>query len=219
MEKRKTKRSRVQEEVIRMAKAGMSVAGIAAATGRSQNAVRQILSRAGVSVQELREERRAQEIHAGSPAAELLAQAADTAAVRELRAAMEHGRPIPADMEPALRAQGFPVGRRQARRAARAIVAELRAQGEVLRSCRPDPLPWEPQPEHAPEPRRVVLELSAAQAAAVEKHLAQCGIQSGMGFWGARLVSRERGRQKYLVPSSALAAIKAVVTPAPEGLV
>lgn len=128
MNRKKRSRSRVAEQVIRYAEKGMSIACIAAATGRRVNAVRQILSRAGISVQELRAARRARpkEIQPHSPAAELLLQAND-AAVAKIRAAAEEQRPVPAAYEPALRAQGFPVGRRQHRRAAAAVLRELRA--------------------------------------------------------------------------------------------
>jgi len=91
VEAKKKKRSRIAEEVIRLARQGMSVACIAAATRRSPSAVRQILSRQGVSVSALREERRARPrpIQDHSPAARLARQLADASGLREVREAAE----------------------------------------------------------------------------------------------------------------------------------
>lgn len=189
--KRRGKRSRSAERVVELARAGVCVALIAAEVGLTKEAVRSILARAGVSIRALRAARAARrEIQPYSPAAELLVQANDVA-VAEIRAAAEERRPIHADWEPGLRAQGFPVARHQHRRAAKNILAELRAQVTAQRS------------------HQIVMVLSPAQERAVQSYLAECGLEEagGIRYYGARPVCQERGRRKYLVPAAALEAI------------
>lgn len=132
-------RSRIAEEVICLAQVGTCLQLIREEIRAkfhhdiSEAAVRNILARAGLSLRRLREERRARrQIQPHSPAAELAAQAADTQAVAALRAHAEGEGRLAAELEVALRAQGFRVPRRQAQRAARAALAELRAQHHGL---------------------------------------------------------------------------------------
>lgn len=198
--KRPRKRSRVAQEVIHLAQSGVCIALIAKQTGLTKEAVRSILARAGLSLRALRAERAARRrIEPHSPAAQLLAQAADTVAVAEIRAAIEKRRPVHGDWEPALRAQGFPVPRRQARRAAAAVLAELRAQATAARG------------------HQVVVVVDREQERAVRTHLETCGIaETGVEYYGARLVSIDDARKKYLVPAAALEALREAAAAAEE---
>lgn len=189
-----------------------NIALIAAEIGLTETAVRNILSRAGISIRTLRVERAARrEIQPHSPAAELLRQANDLA-VAEIRAASEKRRPVHADWEPALRALGFQgVGRRQARRAGAAVLAELRAQAKALKGRRVFDLPWNPS-EQDWEPLRVIISITRDQERTVEECLSNCGITGGLRHFSAKLVSRERERSKYLVPRAAVPILEKIVT-------
>lgn len=211
--KAKRSRSRVAQEVVSLLHQTTNIAFIAAKVGITPAAARNILSRQGLSIRAIRTERRARPktIQPGSPAAQLAAQAADTAAIQELRTAAEECRHVPADVEPALRAGGFPVPRRQQRRAAAAVLAELRAQATMFQGKRVFELPWKKgkrkESKQDWQPRRVIVTFTLEEERAVREYLAACGVETGPEYFGAKLVSQEPGRRKYLVPRTALEAI------------
>lgn len=127
--KKKRCRSRVAEKLIRLIQQGTCLPLAAKEAGLTEVAARNILSRAGISLRAVRAQLAARrQVQPHSPAARLIAQANDTAAVQELRAATEEMRPVKLEWQPALRALGFPVPRRQSRRAAAAALRQLHAQ-------------------------------------------------------------------------------------------